>query len=122
MRTAELVVAGIFAALGLRSLVHWVRRPFEGETAAEHALFALHVTARAGAWLALATLFLLYASVATTDPVTGERTAAEGRAFIDAAREFAWFYLVVLALAAVQFVTGYFLGRERPDPGPDPRR
>jgi hypothetical protein len=117
MRIAELVVAGIFAALGLRSLVHWVRRPFEGETAAEHALFALHVTARAGAWLALATLFLLYATVATTDPVTGERTAAEGRAFTDAAKEYAWFYVVVLGLAALQFVTGYFLGRRRPEPG-----
>jgi len=116
MRIAELVVAGVFAALGLRSLVYWTRRPFEGETAAEHALFALHVTARAGAWLALAILFFLYATVATTDPVTGERIAAEGRAFTDAAKEFAWFYLVVLSLAAVQFVTGFFLGRGRPDP------
>lgn len=123
MRIAELVVAAVFAALGVRSLVHWVRRPFDGASAREHALFALHVTARVGAWFALATLFVLYATVATVDPVTGERIPAEGRAFTDAAREYAWFYLVLLGLAAVQFVTGFFLGRERADgTGPLSRR
>jgi hypothetical protein len=111
MRIIELVVAFVLAGLGVRSLLYWVRRPFEGRTAGGHALFALHVMARAGAWFVLATLFVLYATVATTDPVTGERIAAEGRAFTDAARRYAWFYLVVLLLGAVQFVTAWFLGR-----------
>ena len=115
MRILELVVAAAFAALGVRSLAYWVRRPFEGSTAGAHALFALHVTARVGAWFALATLFVLYATVATIDPVTGERIAAEGRAFTDAARQYAWFYVVLLGLGAVQFATGFFLGRTRPD-------
>lgn len=118
MRVAELVVAAIFLALGVRSLVYWVRRPLEGTTAGEHALFALHVTARVGAWFSLATLFALYATVATVDPVTGRTIPAEGRAFTDAAKEYAWFYLVLLGLAALQFVTGYFLGRARPRTGP----
>jgi hypothetical protein len=104
-------VAVVFAALGVRSVLYWVRRPFEGRTAGEHALFALHVMARAGAWFALSGLFVLYATVATTDPVTGERIAAEGRAFADEARQFSWFFLVLLGLAAVQFVTAWFLGR-----------
>lgn len=116
MRVAELVVAGIVGALGVRSLVYWVRRPFDGKGAGGHALFALHVTARVASWFVLATLFVLYATVATTDPVTGERVAAEGRAFIEASKEYAWFYIVLLALAAVQFVTAYFLGTGRSGP------
>jgi hypothetical protein len=115
VRVAELVVAGIVGALGIRSLVYWARRPFVGTGVRGHALFALHVTARVVSWFALATLFVLYATVATTDPVSGERVAAEGRAFIDAAKEYAWFYVVFLALAAVQFVTAYFLGAGRED-------
>lgn len=113
MRIVELVIAGVFAALGVRSVVHWVRRPFEGRTAAEHALFASHVTARAGGWFALAVLFALYATVATTDPITGQRIVARGRAFVDASREYAWLYLVILVFGAVQFATGWFLGRGR---------
>ena len=116
MRIVEMVIAGMFAALGVRSLLHWLRRPFEGRTPGGHALFALHVMARAGAWFSLATLFVLYATVATTDPVTSERIAAEGRAFTDAAREYAWLYLVLFSLAALQFVSGWFLGRISPGP------
>jgi len=104
-------VAGVFAGLGFRSLVYWIRRPFEGRTAGGHALFALHVTARVGAWFALATLFVLYSTVATVDPITGERIVAEGRAFTDAAKRYSWFYLILLSLGALQFVSGWFLGR-----------
>ena len=111
MRPLELVIAAIFAGLGIRSLVYWSRRSFVGGSARDHALYALHVTARVGLWLGLAGTFVLYATVATTDPVTGRRIVAQGRAFTDAASEYAWLYLVLIILAAVQFVTGYFLGR-----------
>jgi hypothetical protein len=114
MRVPELVVAAILAVLGVRSLVHWVRHPLEAAGAGEHALFALHVTARVAMWLALAGLFVLYAVVETTDPVTGRQETAVGRAFVDAARRFAWTYPVLIGIAAVQFVTGWFLGRRTP--------
>jgi hypothetical protein len=116
MRIAELVIACVFAALGVRSVLYWIRRPFEGRGAGGHALFALHVMARVGAWFALATLFVLYATVATTDPVTRQPIAAEGRAFTDAAREYAWFFVVLLSLAALQFVSGWFLARSSSSP------
>jgi hypothetical protein len=111
LRIAELVVAGVCACLGVRSLAHWTRRPFEGRTAGGHALFALHVTARAGAWFAIAALFFLYSTVATVDPITGQRIVAEGRAFTDAAKRYSWFFVVLLSLGALQFVSGWFLGR-----------
>jgi hypothetical protein len=114
MRVPELVVAALFGALGIRSLVYWVRHPIDAAGAGEHALFALHVTARVAMWLALAALFVLYSVVGTIDPITGREQTAVGRAFVDAARRFAWMYPVLVGIAAVQFVTGWFLGRRPP--------
>lgn len=114
MRVPELIVAAVFLALAIRSLVHWIRHPLDATSTGDHALFALHVTARVGMWLVLSGTFALYAVVGITDPVTGRRIPAVGRAFVDAAREYAWLYLVLIGLAAVQFVTGWFLGR-RPE-------
>jgi hypothetical protein len=72
-------------------------------------LYALFVAARAGLWFALMGLFLLFASVQT-----------QGRAFIDDAARFNWYFIVLAVPAALQFVTGFLLGRpHRPGPPPD---
>lgn len=99
-------MAALFGALGLRSLYHWLRRPIGSTARRDHVLFALFVASRAGLWFALAGLFLLYASVET-----------RGRAFIDEVGRFKWYILVLAAPAAVQFVSGFLLGR---GPGGDP--
>lgn len=103
MRIVEVVFAGLFALGGLRSLVVWMRRPFEGVDVADHGLYALFVTGRVGLWLAFAGLFAIYAS-----------SDAEGRAAIDELTELRWFFVVPLVLAAVQIAAGYFLARRRP--------
>jgi hypothetical protein len=114
VRPVEAVVAGIFAIAGTRSLVYWIRRPFESTDVRDHLLFSLFVTTRAGVWLALGGIFFVYATVATVDPVTGARIPAEGRAFLDAVRAYNWLFLVPIVLATVQFVAGWFLGRRNP--------
>jgi hypothetical protein len=96
----------IFGLLGIRSLFHWLRRPLESDARRDHVLFALFVVSRAGLWFALMGLFLLYASVDT-----------EGRAFVDDAGEFAWYFIVIMVLAALHLVTVFLLGRT-PRPGP----
>jgi hypothetical protein len=93
-------MVGVFAALGIRSLVHWARRPFDSVDAGDHVLFAMFVAGRAGLWLAMAGLFLLYGL-----------TDTRGRAFIDDVREYNWFVIVFIALAALQLLAGFFLGR-----------
>ena len=70
MKLVEAILAGVFVLLGARSLVHWLRRPFEGGDVVDHVLFALFVTGRVGLWFALAGVFALYAS-----------TSTEGKAF-----------------------------------------
>jgi len=96
----EIAAAMVFAALGVRSLVHWVRTPYESRRASDLALYALFVTGRVGMWFVLATAFALYAL-----------TETRGRRFTDDASEYGWLYLVFLTLGAVQFVSAYFLGR-----------
>ena len=108
MSGPELIAAAVFGLLGIRSLVHWLRRPMELDTRREQVLYALFVVSRVGIWFALAGLFLLYASVET-----------EGRAFADDASEFRWYFVVLAIPAALQFVTSFLLGRSRP-PGGDP--
>ena len=100
MKGIELAVGAVSGLLGIRSLVHWARRPFDSRDPADHALFAAFVTGRAGLWLAVAGLFLLYAS-----------TDTRGRAFVDDVRQYRWFLVVFLVLAATQFVAGFLLGR-----------
>ncbi len=98
-----MVLAGLFALGGIRSLVVWTRRPLEGADVSDHALYALFITGRAGLWLAFAGLFAIYAS-----------SEARGRAAVDELTELRWYFLVPLVLAAVQVMTGYLLGRRRP--------
>ena len=100
MKAFEIGLAVLFGALGVRSLVYWIRRPFESRDPRDHFLFALFVTGRVGLWFALCGLFLLYASVDT-----------QGRAFTDDVRQYDWFVMVFIVLAALQLLGGYFLGR-----------
>ena len=102
MRVVEVVLAGLFALGGLRSLGVWTRRRFEGADAVDHALYALFVTGRVGLWLALAGLFAIYAS-----------SDALGRAAVDELTELRWYFVVPLVLTAAQVLAAYFLGRRR---------
>jgi hypothetical protein len=100
MNAFEVVVVVVCAALGARSLVYWLRRPFDGRDVTDHLLFAVFVTGRVGTWFALGGLFLLYAV-----------TNTQGRAFIDDVRQFDWFFLVLVALAVAQLGASFLLGR-----------
>jgi hypothetical protein len=100
MNILEIALVAAFGALGLRSLVHWIRRPFESHDARDHLLFAMFVTGRVGLWLALAGIFVLYAL-----------TDTQGRAFVDDVRAYDWYVMVFVVLAAMQLVGGYLLGR-----------
>jgi hypothetical protein len=100
MKVIEIVLITLFGALGIRSLVHWIRRPFESPDARDHLLFAMFVTGRVGLWLALSGLFVLYAL-----------TNTRGRAFTDDVQRYDWFVMVFVILAALQVIGGYFLGR-----------
>lgn len=100
MRAVELGLVALFGAMGVRSFVHWVRRPFESRDARDHVLFAMFVAGRVGSWLALAGIFALYAM-----------TNTQGRAFIDDVQRYDWYVMVFVVLAAMQVVGGYFLGR-----------
>jgi len=106
MKVVEVATMALFTALGIRSLLHWGRRPFDGVDLRDHVLFALFVTGRVGLWFGLAGLFLLYAL-----------TDTRGRAFIDDVRSYDWFVLVFVGLAAIQLLAGYFLAR-RSESGP----
>ena len=108
MNVAELIAAALFGLLGVRSLVHWLRRPLDSDARRDHLLYALFVASRAGLWFALMGLFLLFASVET-----------QGRAFADDAARFNWYYIVLAVPAALQFVSGFLLGSNRRAPPSD---
>jgi cbb3-type cytochrome oxidase subunit 1 len=110
VKAFEWGLAALLAAGGVRSAWYWLGRPFEAADVADHALFALFVTARVGLWFAFAGLFAISAS-----------SDAQGRAFADEFAEFRWYVAVLIALSAVQFVTGLFLARRRQGPDPDRR-
>lgn len=103
MKFLEAILALAFFLLGVRSLVYWLRRPFDGRDITDHVLFALFVTGRVGLWFALSGVFGLYAI-----------TATQGRAFVDDVRAYDWLLIVFLLLAATQLLAGFFLGRRSP--------
>jgi hypothetical protein len=110
MNPLELAIAGVCAALGLRSAVHWGRRPFESSDVIDHLLYAFFVTCRVGLWAALATWFALLGFA--HEPVD---YAAE-RAQVDAQRSQAILLAAVfVVLAGGQFATAWFLGHRRSD-------
>lgn len=113
MRPFELFLSALLAAFGVRSLVHWIRRPFDSVDPTDHALFALFVLGRVGTWLAFAGLFAISATL--KDP-NGTGAYLQGRAFADTFRdEYSWYLLVLIAFPVLQLLSGFFLGRRRPD-------
>ena len=100
MRIFEWTVAGLFAALGLRSLAHWLRRPFESRALSDQLLYGLWILSRAGLWFAVAGIFAISASI-----------NYRGGAFLDQWKDYRWYILVPLAFAAIQAITSQALGR-----------
>ena len=111
MRPVESAIALLLTLGGLRSLWYWLRRPFEDTDVADHVLYALFVTARVGLWFAFAGLFWIYATL-----------EVQGRAALDELRQYAWYLMVPVALAAVQLGAGWFLGRRGTGEGDLSRR
>lgn len=109
MKMLELVVAGVLAVIGVRTAVKVAREPFPARDLTDHFLYALHLTGRVGLWFAFALVFLMFG---TSD--------AQGRAFADEMRDQRWVLFLIVALAAMQFLGGWFLGRRlEPPTGPD---
>jgi apolipoprotein N-acyltransferase len=96
---AALVIAAILTLFGIRSLVTWLRTPFEPKSAGEGALFAVHAAARVGIWLAFAGLFAGFALVDDPASIRG-------------------FALIPLFLAAIQLIAAMALRREGSGPEP----
>lgn len=106
MKVAEAIVAAVLAAFGARSLVYWLRRPFETADLRDHLLFAAYLTGRIGLWFSLAGLFLLLSFD------TGTRFArGSGEEFAEYASRYGWYVIVFAALSSMQLVAGFFLGR-----------
>jgi hypothetical protein len=99
----ELVVAAVFVAGGVRSLWVWSRRRLEGTDVVDHLLYALHLTGRIGLWFAFAGFFVLFSVTSIDGKPTNE---------IDGLR---WFLIVPIALATMQLLAGYALGRRARD-------
>jgi hypothetical protein len=115
---AELVFAVIFAALGVRSAVYWIRHPVRTTDVTDELLFAAFVTGRVGTWLLASGMFVLFGTIHTV-----------GRAYTDDASQFGWLFIVFLALGAMQLLAAWFLGardawskeREGDEAGDEPR-
>jgi len=114
----ELVFALVFAALGVRSAVYWIRHPVHTTDITDELLFAAFVTGRVGTWLLAAGMFVLFGTIHTV-----------GRAYTDDASQFGWLFIVFLALGAMQLLAAWFLGArdawtgepERDEAGDEPR-
>jgi hypothetical protein len=103
VKVVELAIAALLTLAGLRSLWAWTRRPFEGIDVVDHLLYASYLTGRVGLWFSLAGFFLLYASVDT-----------RGQPALDELKPYRWYLIVPMALAALQLVAGWYLGRREP--------
>ena len=112
MRIFELVMAAVLGLLGVRSLVHWSRRPFDSTDPRDHLLYAAYVMGRVGFWWSIGGLFAISATL--RDP-NGTGELIQGRAFTDLFHDRFWWYpLIIVGCLVLQFVTGFFLGRRRP--------
>ena len=85
MSVPEVVIACACGAIGLRSLIVTLRRPFEPADVRDRLLYALYVTCRAGWWLTLGFFFL-------------------GYGLVDQSQDLRWFLLVPIALAGIQLL------------------
>jgi hypothetical protein len=98
-KIVALVLAAAFAALAVRSALHWfMHRPPLRDTPDE-LLFAAFVTGRVGTWTTAAAMFAVFGTI-----------SAVGQAYVDEARGFSWLFLVFIALGAIQFLAAWFLG------------
>jgi hypothetical protein len=101
---AEVVIACVCGAAGVRSVVVALRRPFEPANTRDRLLYALHLTARAGWWFTLGLFFLAYG-------------------LVDEPQDLRWFLLVPIALAGLQLLSGLGLAHgedRRPGGAGDP--
>ena len=105
------VLAAVFAGLGVRSLVWWLRRPFETADLRDNLLYAAYLTGRVGLWFAIAGFFVVLALGHGVHLASGD---ASGNGFVDFALHYGWYLMVIPVLAAVQLVAGFFLGRRSP--------
>jgi len=100
LRIAEIAVAGGFAVLGVRSFVHWIRRPLDSRVPRDQVLYALYRTGRIGLWFAVGGIFLISAL-----------TPGERQFFADRFARFRWYILVPLGMGILQLAGAYLLGR-----------
>jgi len=108
LRIAELVVAGLFFAGGVRSFWIWSRRPIDSTDLRDQIWYSLYRTGRIGLWFAVGGIFLI-----------SGLTNTEGKAFREDFAQHRWYLFVPLVLAAMQLIGGYLLGRSadrRPAP------
>jgi hypothetical protein len=103
MKTVALVLGAGFVVLAVRSAIYWITHRLALHDATDELLFAAFVTGRVGTWLVAAGMFLVFGSI-----------SAVGQAYVDEARGFTWSFIVFLALGAVQFLAGWFLGAREP--------
>jgi hypothetical protein len=94
-----MVLAVLFALIGVRSFVRSSSVRFEAAAATDHLLYALHVTARTCVWFALAGAFVGFAVLA--EP-----------------QRFRWYVMVPIGLAAVQVLAALALSRSPKDDAP----
>ena len=69
----------------------------------DHVLFAMFVTGEVGWWFAASGLFALYATMGEQGDVAVT------------VRRYDWYLLLLISLAALQFVSGFILGRRTSD-------
>jgi len=103
LRYAELALAAALSVGGARALVRSLRERFEAKDLVDQLLYAMYVTGRVGVWFGFAGLFVIVASI-----------RSEGRALIDEFRGYRWYFMVPIALAALQFLGGQLLARRSP--------
>jgi hypothetical protein len=106
----ELALAIVFAALGVRSAIYWIRHPVQTTDVTDELLFAAFVTGRVGTWLLAAGMFVLFGMIHTV-----------GRAYTDDASQFTWLVIVFLLLGAMQLLAAWFLGARDAWSGEDGR-
>jgi hypothetical protein len=92
LRVVELVVAGLLLVGAIRSGVRWMGVEYAARGTRDRVLFAVHAGARVGLWVAFAGFFV-------------------GYALVDEPQQFKWFFLVPIALAGLQLLTGMLLSR-----------
>lgn len=98
LHVPELVIGGILALFGIRSLARWLTTHFDARSFQDQLLLSLHTAARVGMWFAFAGFFF-------------------GLALVDEPRSFIrWYVFVPIGLAGVQLMTAVFGSRSPGNP------